>query len=333
MQTGPMHQLDIFADSRDRVLINRLADALCDADIQQAQSASAELAQDFPTDRHLPCAALLIETLASEKQLESTPLQGAAQAESARDQLLQNVAPAALQVLGADAAQVWLLQRWQALAQRAAALPFDPLTPEIHATALWLQGGAWAQAELAAMAIESWRRKPAPLAWVAQARWHLQGPDAAWPLLAEVAWLAPQRLPILLAQLPDKSAQKWAKRFEDTALADSSSEHSSEHSSDHSSDKGSDQSSDQSSDHGSSNRNNTPDWRWWPAWLLVEQPLLAAPLQVAMTDGVPAPQAGFRLVLALLRAERQGRHADLVALRKQLQALKPALFLAYMATR
>ena len=195
-----MQQLDIFADSRDRVLINRLAEALCAGDLPQARAATDELAREFPADRHLPGAALLIDALASERQLAAALFQSSTELASAREHLLQPLTQAAHQVLGADAARPWLAHRWLALARRAATRPFDSATPDLHAAALWLQGQAWAEAEQAATAIESWRRKPVPLAWMAQARWHLQGPDAAWPLLAEVAWLAPQRLAPLLAQ-------------------------------------------------------------------------------------------------------------------------------------
>ena len=135
---------------------------------------------------------------------------------------------------------------------------------------------------------------------MAQARWHLQGPDAAWPLLAELAWMAPARLSTLLPLLPDPALHKLVRGFEGAGL---------------------------------DTTDDKTDWRWWPAWLLVEQPLLTAPLQAAQTDAVEPPEATFKVVLALLRAERQGRQHELMALRRQLQALNPALFRAYMATR
>ena len=300
-----MQQLDIFADSHDRVLINRLAEALCDGALAQSEQALAELSQTFPDDRHLGSAAVLVQTLAQE-QAQGQALSHHSAAAQACEQLAGGVSAAALRVLGADAAKPWLAQRWQALARRARALPFDSETgPEhsTHAAALWLQGRAWAEAEQAASAIDSWRRKPAPLAWVAQARWHLQGLDATWPLLAELAWIAPARLGTLLPLLPDAALHKLARGFEGAGI-------------DTPDDKA-----------------DWPDWRWWPAWLLVEQPLLSAPLQAAQTDAVAPPEVGFKLVLALLRAERQGRQHDLIALRRQVQALHPALFKAYMATR
>ena len=110
-----MQQLDIFADSRDRVLINRLAEALCDGALAQAGQALAELSQTFPSDRHLGSAAVLMQTLADE-QAPGQALSQHSAAAKARAQLAGAVSAAALLVLGAGAAQPWLAQRWQALA-------------------------------------------------------------------------------------------------------------------------------------------------------------------------------------------------------------------------
>jgi hypothetical protein len=291
-----MQQLDIFADSRDRVLVNFLAEALARDDTEPARAAAEALRSEFPDDRHLAPAALLIEALALEQRAADTPLADATAALAAHRRLEHTLHPAALAMLGREGAGDWLAKRWQALARRAHSLPFDIGCAEVHAAALWLQGRAWAAAAEAVQGIESWRRKPQPLAWMAQASWHQSGPDSAWPLLAELAWMAPQRMPALLALLPDKRLHKLARDFE-SALEDE------------------------------------PDWAWWPAWLLVEQPLLAATLDAAETAAESAPERAFKVVRSLLRLERQGRHHDIVALRGRLKELHPALFAAYMATR
>ncbi len=291
-----MQQLDIFADSRDRVLADTLAEALAGAEIDTARAAAEALRREFPDDRHLAPAALLVEALQAEQHTGDAPWPDAAAALAARHHLEHALHPAALAMLGRAGAGPWLARRWQTLARRARALPFAPACAAAHAAALWLQGGDWAAAAAAVQGIESWRRKPQALAWMAQAGWQLHGPDRTWPLLAELAWMAPQRLPGLLALLPDPRLHRLARAFEgafDTA----------------------------------------PDWAWWPAWLLVEQPLLAAALEPAETAAEAAPERGFRLVLSLLRLERQGRHHDIVALRRALQALHLPLFAAYMATR
>lgn len=293
-----MQQLDIFADSRDRVLVNDLAGAVAEGRLDAATTAADALKREFPEDRHLAPAAELVAALSAEAQAGGSPLPDAASVLAARDHIEHRLAAAATTLLGSASAASWLAARWCALARRAAALPFDAAAGDAHAAALWLQGRAWAEAAEAAGGIESWRHKPLPLAWRAQALWHQAGPDAAWPLLAELAWRAPQRLPPLLAGLPDARLHKLARRFESALDAGPGA-----------------------------------DWAWWPAWLLVEQPLLAAPLDTAQTAGEAAPERTFKLLLALLRLERQGRHHEIIALRRQLQSLHPGLFAAYLATR
>lgn len=49
--------------------------------------------------------------------------------------------------------------------------------------------------------------------------------------------------------------------------------------------------------------------------------------------GAGVAERGFRVVAGLIRLERQGRHHDVVAQRKPLRDLQPALFALYMKTR
>lgn len=291
-----MEQLDIFEHGHDRALINALADAVARADLPAANEAAAALDAAFPGDRHLTPAALLVQALAAEAADGDRPWPDAAVALSARRHLETSLHEAALTLLGSEAAQSWLAARWRHLARRARPLPFSPADAPAHAASLWLQAGDWAAAASAVETIESWRRKPQPLAWMAQARWQHRGPDAAWPLLVELAWLAPQRLPALLALLHDARLARLARGYENSLEA-------------------------------------ALGWAWWPAWLLVEQPLLAEPLDAAQSPGDAAPERGFKLLQALLRLEREGRHHEIVALRRELKVLQPELFAAYLRTR
>ena len=205
-----MQQLDIFNDSRDRVLVNAVAEAVGLSDIARAQSALQALRDEFPVDRHVQPATLLIDALSAEHRVAAQPLADHAAALAARQALEGDVGQAAHALLGSTEAAPWLATRWRALGRRAAALAFEAFDA---------------------------------------------GPDAA------------------------------------TAGA------------------------------------------WWPAWLLVEQPLMAAPMDTAQTAGQAAPERCFKLLQSLLRLERQGRHRDIVALRRELRGLHPALLTAYMATR
>ena len=72
--------------------------------------------------------------------------------------------------------------------------------------------GDWAAAADAVGRIESWWRIPAPLAWMTEARHRMDGLDAAWPLLVELAWLAPKRFDALARSLADASLESSIRR-------------------------------------------------------------------------------------------------------------------------
>lgn len=141
----------------------------------------------------------------------------------------------------------------------------------------------------------SWRRMPVPLAWMAQARYRLQGLDSTWPLLAELAWLAPARLVGITQALQDPLLQRFEQ---DVDLA--SSQH---------------------------------PLAWLPAWLLIDQPALLERLRDARTGQDSLPERTFRSLVELLGLERQGRQAELINHRKRLRDAQPALFEAYLRRR
>jgi hypothetical protein len=289
-------QLDIFADTRDLVLRNDVLAALAQCDGHLAQRRCGVLAVEYPQDADLPALRLLINALL---QPATATLTQHAELALARLQLSQQLAPAARQAMGADAAERWLLPLWCALATRGATLPYEPAHTQDHAAPLWLLGQNWAAAAHAVAGVESWRRIPAPLMWMAQARYRLDGLDACWPLLAELAWLSAARLKTLLADINDPLLQRLQKRF-------------------HASFEG----------HG-----DDADLAWFPAWALTETPALAPHLALAQAGQHEPAERGARALLELLSLERQGRHHDVVQRRRALRDLHAGLYAAYMATR
>ena len=295
----PPPQLDLFADSADTMLRNDVLDALLRRDAAVAGKALQALHGLAP--QHPALAALDTLTEALQRADEPALLLAPAQALLALQQLDHSVAPAAQAQLGAADGSAWLRPLWRALAMRAAALPFNPQQADAHAAPLWLRAGDWQAAEAAVQGIESWRRIPAPLGWMVEARGRRLGLDAAWPLLAELAWLAGPRLAAVAKALGDPLLARLLRRFDDHF------------------------------DPGA--HPNTPALAWWPAWLLVDQPALLAHLRQAAAGQDSAPERCMRLLAELLGLERQGRHAELMAARKRLRDLQPALFAAYMASR
>jgi hypothetical protein len=289
----PNKQLDLFADSRDVMLRNDLAEALVREGASAASAALARLAAEYPDDATLQPAQQMVAALAA----STTPFADAAAAEKAQSELEHGLTHAARAVLGPAQATPWLRLRWAALARRAAALPWQAGQP--HAAAMWLQAGDWLAAQESVEGIASWRRIPLPLCWAAQATWHRRGQDAAWPLLAELAWLAPRLLAPTAAALRSAPLDKLLRRFEAELDVDSAAD----------------------------------DAAWFPAWALIDQPGLAEVLARAEATQDREPERACKSVLALLRLERQGRQHEVVAERRQLRALHETLFACYMKTR
>jgi hypothetical protein len=286
-----MQQLDIFDDGRETMLANDLVAAIAAGDPVRAHRAMAALLAEFPDHAHRDAAALLVDALAA---AEPVPFIDAAAAAAAREHLEDRLAPAALALLGREAAARWRAARLRVLGERSARVAWEPERARAHAASCFIAARAWAEALAAVQAIESWRRQPQPLAWAAEATWHHAGPDAGWPLVAESAWLSPARTPALLGALGEPRIVRLAARFEGD-LDD--------------------------------------DFGWFPAWLLVDQPLLAQPLDAAQPGRDSAPERAFKTLQGLLRLERQGRHHEVAEQRRRLRDLHGALFALYMSTR
>jgi hypothetical protein len=134
---------------------------------------------------------------------------------------------------------------------------------------------------------------------MAEARYRIDGLDAVWSLLAELAWLAPKRFDALAQGLGDTSLEHLRKRF------DASFE----------------------------GEGNVADLARFPAWLLTDTPALARFIGQAKPSLQEAAERAMRLLLDLLELERRGRHHDLVARRRELRGLNAALYASYTATR
>jgi len=290
-------QLDIFDHSRDVMLRNDVAQALEQRDAAAARAACLVLAAEYPQDGSLPSLERLIEALA--QQGGQPPFADPAAACEARAMLVEHIEPAALSVFGVRAGTGWLTPLWRELAARAGRLPFRSEHLEEHAAPLWLRAGDAQSAAAAVESIESWRRIPAPLGWMAEARHRLDGLEASWPLLAELAWLAPPRFDSLTRRLGDPALDKLLKAFgtsfDDVGPPD--------------------------------------DLAWFPAWVLTEKPGLARWLSLAERSLDSAPERGMRRMLELLSLEKQGRHAEMMDRRKQLLQAHEPLYRAYMRSR
>lgn len=289
-------QLDIFAHSREVMLRNDVVAALERRDGVAAQAARLALQGEFPNDETLDTQAVLIDALVS---VTSMPFANHAAARAARTKLADEVAPAAERLLGDTSARAWVVPLWREMAERAASLAFRAEHSEDHAAPLWLRAGDWAAAAHAAAQVESWRRIPAPLAWMAEARYRIDGLDATWPLLAELAWLSPRRFDATTRVMADPYMQKLRKQFDANFECEG----------------------------------GLADLAWFPAWVLTETPALARLVGQAQPSRRDAAERAMHLLIDLLELERQGRHNHLIARRRELRGLSATLYASYMATR
>ncbi|BCG01584.1 hypothetical protein PPGU19_061520 (plasmid) [Paraburkholderia sp. PGU19] len=132
-----------------------------------------------------------------------------------------------------------------------------------------------------------------------EVRYRVAGLDAAWPLLAELAWLAPARFAALLSALGDASLDALRRRF-DAAFPGTG---------------------------------EVDDYAWFPAWLLVVKPALASRFGEARVQRDRAASRATALLGEILRREHEGDQHELVSLRQAFSRLHAGLFEAYMATR
>jgi hypothetical protein len=254
------------------------------------------LAREYPTDESLPALLALIVAVEGRGQPAFRDHNALRHAMLA---LQDSILPAAACIFGDKTAAAWIEPLWRELAQRAASLAFRADNGEAHAAPLWLRAGDWKAAAEAAERIESWRRIPAPLAWMVQARLQLYGLQATWGMLAELAWLSPRRLDELVQHASDPSLQQLIRKFE-------------------------------ASFEGAGDQS---DLAWFPAWVLTERPALVAALALAQPSQHSAPEKAMRVLIELLGLERQGRHHDVVARRKSLRNIHPSLYADYMKAR
>jgi hypothetical protein len=289
-------QLDIFNDSREVMLRNDVVGAIDQLDAGAVAATLKKLAGEFPHDQALPALGVLADAVA--RQTASLFVNHEALRDASRV-LMGDIESAALRMLGAQRGTEWLKGRWRNLAERSANLPFLTDESDLHAAMAWLRAGEWIVADQAATRIPSWRRIPAPLGWVAEARYRADGLDVVWALLSELAWMSPSHFERVSKTLADPSLTRLLREFDANFEGDG----------------------------------DVGDLAWFPAWSLTAKPGLASLLLGTLPSSQSEPERGMRLLLHLLSLERQGRNAEMLDARKSLRSLRPSLYAAYMKTR
>ena len=290
-------QLDLFLHGADVALRNAVIAALNARDAAAMGDAIDQLRAGYPQE----CRLADFERL----HFEFSSLDQPDHAGAAMEQQLENIEtkllPALQSVIGAGA-QRWLEPVYAELAVRASGQPFTRDSAHTHAAGLFLRSGALPEARAAIKQIPSWRRIPEPLAWMTEIALRENAPAEYWPLIAELAWIAPA---LIEAQFANGATHKAPlsvlrlyQEFCSKAELDTEDDESA----------------------------------WFPAWLLLEHPELLPLLRTAQPHTTPPARCAF-LLIDLLLGERMGASPLLVDKRKELRDRAPILFRCYMARR
>jgi hypothetical protein len=294
-------QLDLFLHGREVMLRSDALAALQARQIPDSRAALEKLTAEYPGDPFLTPLETLLHALESPPhRCTSTEAVLAAKA-----QLETRIQPVAERLMPATQAASWLAREWELLAEAAAGLAYTPTAPLAYSAALYLKAGAWTAAEVAVQAIPSWRRIPLPLAWMAEARLAQFGMADAWPLLIELAWLAPAGFDTLARRLKEPVLEPPLRDFD----------------------------ADFENETGNEQDNHLPPSAWFPAWCLLVEPGLAPFLRQTQPGQGQNPERAARLLLDILALEKQGTQPRLLELRKALRQIHPGLFARYMRTR
>ena len=202
--------------------------------------------------------------------------------------------PAASALLGARRRD-FLAPLWRDIARALDPAPFDPDHPERHASRAYREGLDWERSRRSVLAVPGYETEPALLVRLAEACWRLRERVEAIESWFALCHLAPEAFERLLeaADFPD-----WALRSAWRVALEQDPECA-----------------------------MTPEW--FPAWMLIEEPGLAAGLAPRHRDD--APSRAFDAVMALLAHPSPDERG--MELRRSLQDIAPGLLERFLAKR
>ncbi len=295
-QAADRRQLDLFVDGRDALLVHEIVTALISRDVERTEAGLRRLGQEHPRHPELMPLTVLVEALTAPASPAATQVALTERIELTERRLV----PAARRFLGADA-DALLRPVWEALAETAADLPFEPAHPLAHRAWLCQQYGEWTEVRAAVEDEPCWADRPLLRYWMGLAQHHLGAPEVAIRLWLPLCWMDPLLFETRAPTLPSATIRAAWVAFEqalpfEKALAD-----------------------------------RAPAAAWFPAWLLLRHQGLSRLFRADdIADAGDAARV-FRHLLALLPLEQRGLTDELVGQRRALRQLDENFFRYYMA--
>lgn len=226
--------------------------------------------------------------------LEAPAPDGPAQGLERLDRMEREWAPSASALLG-PRRRDFLAPLWRDVGRALDPVPFDPHHPQRHASRAYREGLDWESARRSVLAVPTHEGEPVLLARLAEAEWRLRNRVQAVESWFALCRLAPEEFERLIEApgFPD-----WTLRTAWRLALEQDFE-----------------------------PGMTP--AWFPAWMLLEEPGLAAVLGPRRADDDPS--RAFDVVIALLAHPDPDERG--IELRRTLKALHPGLLERYLAKR
>ena len=226
--------------------------------------------------------------------LEAPAPDGPAQGLERLDRMEREWAPSASALLG-PRRRDFLAPLWRDVGRALDPMPFDPHHPQRHASRAYREGFDWESARRSVLAVPTHEGEPVLLARLAEAEWRLRNRVQAVESWFALCRLAPEEFERVIEApgFPD-----WTLRTAWRLALEQDFE-----------------------------PGMTP--AWFPAWMLLEEPGLAAVLGPRYADD--GPSRAFDVVIALLAHPDPDERG--IELRRTLKALHPGLLERYLAKR
>jgi hypothetical protein len=304
-------QMDLFFDNPVVALTNGIVQALTTRNLPSAQRQLDQLYAQAPTHSDLAAFDQLLAALGHLGHPIEAPRQEL--------EFLLEVTPTARRLLGAQSRDL-LSPLWVQLADAVRSAAFDPHESTLHRSFALGQAQDWPGVGDSVLSEPDWQQHASLCLRLVESAFNRRQRVAALAAWCQVCWRAPAEVAAAIGKLRQPELTTLWQRFLD----------------DEPDSPGAGRSTPASGPGAVSGLTSTDSGlpptgplalteSDFPAWLLLNEPGLALPLAEDLATGSSAEES-YRCVHRWIHARRARKQGDELALRKNLQAIHPALF-------
>lgn len=185
-------QMDLFFDTRETVLENRLREVLARCDGEASESLLAKLTEQRPDHPALGAFGVLVDGVLLPANPPESP-------SDYLDYIDARLEPYATDCLGAGARD-YLAPHWRTLGGMLDGMHFDSRLPRLHRSYSAARLGYWEEVRGAVEATPAWWRQPVLIERLWRAAEHLREPPLTQQCMCLLCWDHPTRAPAALCE-------------------------------------------------------------------------------------------------------------------------------------